>query len=49
MKNENSLVPDDHYFDSDCEVLQNELTCLEKVGVSIAVIHVISTVITALE
>lgn len=30
MKNENSLVPDDHYFDSDCEVLQNELTCLEK-------------------
>lgn len=32
MKNENSLIPDNHHFDSDCELLQNEIIRLEEVG-----------------
>lgn len=35
MKNENSLIPDNHHFDSDCELLQNEIILLEEVGACI--------------
>lgn len=30
MKNENSMIPDNYHFDSDCELLQNEIVRLEE-------------------